>query len=78
MFFLVGEELQDLLRSSPCLRQLTLIDMDVREGLFLEMPAQVRCSMRDTDPKDPHVFGPPGSGSVSQRYGTDPDPFLFS
>jgi hypothetical protein len=28
----------------------------------------------DTDPQDPHVFGPPGSrsGSISQR-GTDPD-----
>jgi hypothetical protein len=28
------------------------------------------------DPSDPHVFGPPGSGSgsISQRYGTmDPD-----
>ncbi len=21
----------------------------------------------DSDPKDPHVFGPPGSGSISQR-----------
>ncbi len=21
------------------------------------------------DPPDPHVFGPPGSGSISQRYG---------
>ncbi len=23
----------------------------------------------DPDPPDPHVFGPPGSGSISQRYG---------
>jgi hypothetical protein len=23
---------------------------------------------------DPHVFGPPGSGSISQRYGSIPDP----
>jgi hypothetical protein len=22
------------------------------------------------DPPDPHVFGPPGSGSTSQRYGS--------
>ncbi len=22
------------------------------------------------DPPDPHVFGPPGSGSISQRYGS--------
>jgi hypothetical protein len=24
----------------------------------------------DPDPLDPHVFGPPGSGSTSQRYGS--------
>jgi hypothetical protein len=23
----------------------------------------------DLDPQDPHVLGPPGSGSISQRYG---------
>jgi hypothetical protein len=26
---------------------------------------------------DPHVFGPPGSGSTSQRYPMDPDPNLY-
>jgi hypothetical protein len=24
----------------------------------------------DPDPQDPHVFGSPGSGSISQRYGS--------
>jgi hypothetical protein len=24
----------------------------------------------DPDPPDPRVFGPPGSGSISQRYGS--------
>jgi hypothetical protein len=24
----------------------------------------------DLDPPDPHVFGPPGSGSTNQRYGS--------
>jgi hypothetical protein len=24
----------------------------------------------DPDPQNPHVFGPPGSGSISQRYGS--------
>jgi hypothetical protein len=24
----------------------------------------------DPDPPDPHVFGPPGSGSTIQRYGS--------
>ncbi len=30
------------------------------------------CSVADPDPDppDPHVFGPPGSGSTSQRYGS--------
>jgi hypothetical protein len=27
-------------------------------------------SISVTDPPDPHVFGPPGSGSISQRYGS--------
>ncbi len=26
-------------------------------------------SVADPDPSDPYVFGPPGSGSVSQMYG---------
>jgi hypothetical protein len=26
-------------------------------------------SVADPDPPDPHVFGPPGSGSIGQRYG---------
>jgi hypothetical protein len=33
-------------------------------------------SVWDPDPQDPHVFGPPGSGSISQRY-PDPDTSLF-
>jgi hypothetical protein len=34
----------------------------------------------DPDPKDPHVFGPPGSGSgsTSQRYGSGSGSFLPS
>jgi hypothetical protein len=27
-------------------------------------------SVPDLDPPDPHVFGPPGSGSTSQMYGS--------
>jgi len=30
----------------------------------------IECSVPDPDPPDPHVFGPPGSGSTSQRYGS--------
>ncbi len=30
----------------------------------------------DMDPQDPHVIGPPGSGSFSQRYGSRSFPFL--
>ncbi len=29
-----------------------------------------RTSVADSDPPDPHVFGPPGSRSISQRYGS--------
>jgi hypothetical protein len=32
-------------------------------------------SVGEPDP-DPHVFGPPGSGSVSQRFGSGSFPFL--
>jgi hypothetical protein len=28
-------------------------------------------SVPDPDSTDPHVFGPPGSGSTSQRYGSE-------
>jgi hypothetical protein len=33
----------------------------------------------DPDPQDPHVCGPPGSGSgsISQRYGSGSFPFLI-
>jgi hypothetical protein len=32
-------------------------------------------SVGDPDPQDLHVYGPPGSGSISQSYGSgDPDP----
>jgi hypothetical protein len=27
-------------------------------------------SVADPDPSDPYVFGPPGSGSIRQRYGS--------
>jgi hypothetical protein len=29
------------------------------------------------DPPNPSVFGPPGSGSINQRYRMDPDPFII-
>jgi hypothetical protein len=41
-------------------------------------------SVGDPDPQDPHVFGPPGSGSISQRYryrsgsGSGSFPFLLN
>ncbi len=34
-------------------------------------------SVGDPDPQDPHVFGPPGSGSNSQRYGSGSFPFFI-
>jgi hypothetical protein len=39
-----------------------------------ETRVQMKSSVADPDPNpgppDPHVFGPPGSGSISQRYGS--------
>jgi hypothetical protein len=32
-------------------------------------------SIADPDPLDPHVFGPPGSGSISQMYGSGSESF---
>ncbi len=31
----------------------------------------------ELDPQDPHVFGPPRSGSISQRYGSGSGSFPF-
>jgi hypothetical protein len=50
---------------------------------FSFIASKVKCpanfkstSVGNPDPQDPHVFGPPGSGSVSQRNGSVPS--LFS
>ncbi len=38
---------------------------------------RIRIRIRDPDPPDPRVLGPPGSGSISQRYKDPvPDPGL--
>ena len=35
-------------------------------------------SVGDPDPeRDPHVFGPPGSGFIAQRYGSGSGSFPF-
>ncbi len=34
-------------------------------------------SVVDPDPQDPHVFGPSGSGTVRQRYGSGSGYFPF-
>jgi hypothetical protein len=41
---------------------------------LMEPDPLVRGSFADPDPSDLYVFGPPGSGSINQRYGMDPDP----
>jgi hypothetical protein len=41
-----------------------------RPGEPCAKQSTVFCSVPDTDPPDPHVYGPPGSGSISQRYGS--------
>ncbi len=41
----------------------------VRTHFYLDIVTAYRTSTSVGDP-DPHVFGPPGSGSISQRYGS--------
>jgi hypothetical protein len=45
------------------------------------MPAILGGSVGDQDPEldpqDPHVFGPLGSGSIIQKYGSGSFPFLI-
>jgi|LakMenEpi03Aug12_release.lakeMendotaPanAssembly.Ray.scaffolds.fasta_scaffold2815877_1 hypothetical protein len=40
-------------------------------------PDLLKTRVGDSDPEDPHVFGPPGSGSASQRYGSRSGSFPF-
>jgi hypothetical protein len=40
------------------------------QDLTSEFYMMRQSSVADPDPPDPHVFGPPGSGSTSQRYGS--------
>jgi hypothetical protein len=34
-----------------------------------------KTSVADPDPSDPYVFGPPGSGSISQKFGSGSESF---
>jgi hypothetical protein len=36
--------------------------------LFVGLCMKFKKRIADPDPSDPYAFGPPGSGSVSQRY----------
>jgi hypothetical protein len=46
-------------------------------GYSESSPLFISVGDRDLDP-DPHVFGPSGSGSISQRYGSGSFPFLIN
>ncbi len=52
------------------LKELKAPELEVRTGLY--SLGTVQTSVADPDPPDPHVFGPPGSGSgsIRQRYGS--------
>jgi hypothetical protein len=62
---------QDLAKEVPPIMNVLNIHENLLECL-LEMGnyADVQASVPDPDPPDLHVFGPPGSGSTSQRYGS--------
>ena len=42
--------------------------METNADLNLFLISKTSVADRDSNPSDPYVFGPPGSGSVSQRY----------
>ncbi len=45
--------------------------------LWLHNTVRNLCSSVGDPEPDPHVFGPPGSGSISQRYGSGSGTFPF-
>jgi hypothetical protein len=57
-----------------------LFEVKVKSGSDLDLRSRIRIEVKklwirinivpDPDPPDPHVFGPPSSGSISQRYGS--------
>jgi hypothetical protein len=60
--------------------ELTLPQLDqLVANLGAELTAQVTSNVTDPDPSDPYVFfvGPPGSGSISQRYGSGSGFFYY-
>ena len=53
----------------------SLLPPAVNAGLFWALALVLAAggtasSVGDPDSQDPHVFGPPGSGSICQRYGS--------
>jgi hypothetical protein len=50
----------------------TLLSHSVRIGVFQSVRTRLnyRCVPASVPDPDPRVFGPPGSGSISQRYGS--------
>jgi hypothetical protein len=46
--------------------------------ILKKIPSEESLPLRSVgDSQDPNVFGPPGSGSISQRYGSESGSFHF-
>ncbi len=58
-------------------RRIYLTRRSTRWKVFLPFSYVLYSSVMDPDPQDPHVSGPPGSGSISQRYGSGSGSFPF-
>jgi hypothetical protein len=60
-------------------QQIKVISQLLRWVLVERISLQILASVGDPDPDSqyPHVLGPPGSGSISQRYESGPFPFLI-
>ncbi len=46
------------------------IELWTLELILRPLKLMILSSVGDPDPQDPHVFEPPGSGSISQMYGS--------
>jgi hypothetical protein len=56
------------------------LDPDPQDCPFPNIEVRISVGYPDPDPQDTHVFGPPGSGSISQRCGSGSGsvPFLIN
>jgi hypothetical protein len=79
--FLLAFQSLEIHTETPTLRTLKIMPRNLNEKYVHVRTRSTNTkymkgiSVGDPDPQDPHVFGPPGSGSTRQRYGSGSFPF---